>query len=865
MSTFAPEEFLSSEIDRVRSKLLGTSCLGVETREDEKASPDLTERVRNCHSPCQQTNDMIDGTALVSLEAKEQIAKLPDIDPYVTVRQERPDNSDFETALRNKIIVGACPAKHEPEVSQFSPGCGNNDHAVSSSAISSAFLSDKSAQEILRNGNKFTKRSDTEYPLTAVEVSVSCHQQGGPFNSGQAKGTKAMTEIAKKAQQGSNFGQVKQFRRNYCFSSRPAQNLGKAPISVITLKTANNGLCTCGELLTNKALDLCEERLNTPYSKPEAKDVHASTDLRVKAMSNADLQTRSEAETVSSEVSQRYNGSEASTVERKRPAVRRRLSETIQNLQEKIQKELANNESMSRKENDIRAKTAEPQRMSSKLRSRFVRERSRKRSKSRVGYKVSQSARKYPQSNTKERPYRQWMGVGSCVAYDRRYIVSSNSSQDTKCLAKRELSKRKGKGEGPDCLSDRKEENGQKEEEPNGSGKDSDKNTATSPQLPKDSVDVLKGLLSESRTASRCANKEGLEAKLLTKPNKTEKHDLNAVPRAWLTSTNPYTSETKSIEETCYTSPLKSSSVVREGSRSFRRVSSYTERRVRSPTPHSYLSCGNEKTERSLFHESKASIQRSVRETLSDKKQALSVSRKEQTSHGLEQHLSRLFGERSPSKSELDGIMRTSKGFTAAPRQQRKHNRTARYHKENGDALLRCPIGKSITSSTQNLSYGGDSATSEDTAHHHGSMDTLWSNVSSTTWESSTRTESSSSWYSKDIKHDKASPENWQSQSSPDLQLTGTGSEVASKSVLDGREKNTAVHTRKYVDVQAVIDFKGTLPGQLSFRKGQIIRQMVSSSECSNVDMSYGYYRTGALKRKKKGLFPSACVARLSQ
>ncbi|KAH9492243.1 hypothetical protein Btru_026058 [Bulinus truncatus] len=63
----------------------------------------------------------------------------------------------------------------------------------------------------------------------------------------------------------------------------------------------------------------------------------------------------------------------------------------------------------------------------------------------------------------------------------------------------------------------------------------------------------------------------------------------------------------------------------------------------------------------------------------------------------------------------------------------------------------------------------------------------------------------------------------------------------------------------EYKMVQAIVDFRGTLPGQLSFRKGQIIRQRCETENQAS-DLCYGSYSVGRLKKKRKGLFPAYCV-----
>ncbi|BFY99834.1 hypothetical protein BsWGS_02874 [Bradybaena similaris] len=64
---------------------------------------------------------------------------------------------------------------------------------------------------------------------------------------------------------------------------------------------------------------------------------------------------------------------------------------------------------------------------------------------------------------------------------------------------------------------------------------------------------------------------------------------------------------------------------------------------------------------------------------------------------------------------------------------------------------------------------------------------------------------------------------------------------------------------RKYTEVKATQDYNGALPGQLSFRKGQIIKQRSFVARPSD-GMCYGYYVKGLLRKKKKGLFPMNCV-----
>ncbi|XP_005109311.1 uncharacterized protein LOC101849499 [Aplysia californica] len=64
----------------------------------------------------------------------------------------------------------------------------------------------------------------------------------------------------------------------------------------------------------------------------------------------------------------------------------------------------------------------------------------------------------------------------------------------------------------------------------------------------------------------------------------------------------------------------------------------------------------------------------------------------------------------------------------------------------------------------------------------------------------------------------------------------------------------------KYMAVTAVEDYTGTLPGQLSFRAGQIIKLRRSDEEPQD-GLCYGYYRTGRLRKKRKGLFPLSCIS----
>ncbi|XP_059160711.1 uncharacterized protein LOC131944197 [Physella acuta] len=87
---------------------------------------------------------------------------------------------------------------------------------------------------------------------------------------------------------------------------------------------------------------------------------------------------------------------------------------------------------------------------------------------------------------------------------------------------------------------------------------------------------------------------------------------------------------------------------------------------------------------------------------------------------------------------------------------------------------------------------------------------------------------------------------------------TGLGrSSKLSKLLQKMNRSKKLQHSGRYKRVQAIVDFMGTLPGQLSFEKGQIIQQRLADSMSG---MSYGYYRIGRLKKKRKGLFPSSCV-----
>jgi len=70
---------------------------------------------------------------------------------------------------------------------------------------------------------------------------------------------------------------------------------------------------------------------------------------------------------------------------------------------------------------------------------------------------------------------------------------------------------------------------------------------------------------------------------------------------------------------------------------------------------------------------------------------------------------------------------------------------------------------------------------------------------------------------------------------------------------------DTEHRASKYVSVKATSDFNGNLPGQLSFGAGQVIK--MRQLETDNMDgLCYGYYRTGRLRKKKRGLFPISKV-----
>lgn len=800
MSIVGSEESLRDEIEKVRSKLSGTSSIDIETRECSKMSLNDTEEI------------MLAGPG----EMKQTIDH-PTLDSNVLEpfhKEERLYNGSEKTATGNDT-GGICQKIQKSETSQNSAPCEIGRQLESPSVISSAFYVENNIQGFPPKPKSYSsKQKIPDYPLTAVEVSVSGHQQGdqsGTADLGDYRNR--MVDVSNEMPRDEDSGCNRLCRRADSNSTKPTYNLSKAPISLITLKTANNGLCTCGEMLFNKA-----DRLKASLTlKTEGKETTESAHLGVTVHPKSHLQTLLVAEAESRELTLKDKSSETKVLAlgEKRPAVGRRLSKTIQHLQEKLQKEIQDNGSKAWKEDDRPGKTTESKRIF-KTNNRFVRERSRRRSKSRVGYKVLQSARKYPHAITKERPYRQWMGVGNCVSNDMRFIVSSNSSPDSKCLLQCENSSRKGDGE--------------------------------------NTMNLYNDLPCKNKVDTKDSSDQ-LES------SKNEERGLDVVPKPWTIVGATGSCLSDSLRNNC------PNSIAREGARGARRSSLRPDRRVRPPTPHSDFTRENENAEKTPLNTVKpqrTSRKGSISGVLGIDTRAPSVSKNRLTPNEFGRYSPRLLSnETSPSKFEFDYIVRSSKLFTAAARQQRKHSRTAYLRSKNTDAPKN-HAGKSVTSNISQISSrGGNLATSEETPYH-GSMETLWSDVSTTTGESSTRTESSSSWYCKDISgnHDNTSREQRHCLSSPEERLTLTGYDFT-KRVFEARGKDRGVYNRKYVDVQAVVDFKGSLPGQLSFHKGQIIRQLVSSSKGSAEDMSYGYYRTGALKRKKKGLFPSACVTPL--
>ncbi|CAL1538200.1 unnamed protein product [Lymnaea stagnalis] len=93
----------------------------------------------------------------------------------------------------------------------------------------------------------------------------------------------------------------------------------------------------------------------------------------------------------------------------------------------------------------------------------------------------------------------------------------------------------------------------------------------------------------------------------------------------------------------------------------------------------------------------------------------------------------------------------------------------------------------------------------------------------------------------------------------PRAHVTRANDPKSPKVTVDPANIGSSKHHKnsKYKYVQAIADFQGVLPGQLSFNKGQIIRQRCVHDVCG---MRYGSYRVGRLKMKRKGLYPASCV-----
>ncbi|RUS88564.1 hypothetical protein EGW08_003664 [Elysia chlorotica] len=813
--TFPSSDSLKSEINRVRSKLLGSSCLRSESRESGTGSPELNK----AESACESRDQIHTGTERklpLDLDENEWVRETSKVESFGSSKPKEPCDSENKSANQapNSICLEENIMNHESKYPENHTCESIDSHFGKSSTTILETQLKKQSEEDSPHANRATNWSHAEPSLTSVEVSVSGHQQRSQFFSLPAHSKERIFETHQKES-----GEARPLCRNKDYLIRSTYNLSKSPISVIALKTASNGLCKCGEMLLDKAVP--EEKL-AAILKLEEKD----TPLLTPFEQNTSLKTETEKNSL--DVPPKCNGLDATLREQERPAARRRLSKTIQQLQEKIQKEIESNENISLNEKETQKRNPEPKRIPTKLTSRFVRERSRRRSKSRIGFKVLQSSHKHPQVQIKERPYRQWMGVGNCVTYDSRYIVSSNCSQDNSLAHGRALTLAREEGER--ALEE-------PEEGKEHLTKPADVTTINSNQT-STNADMSKDFHSQSNGSPDCnSDKYSPTYECI---GDTKKPVLGKVYKV------------THGENTLNTSPElgngeDNGSLIPptyERSRCIRRSSFHTDRRIRPPTPHSDF-CDSATNSKIPFSQPRcraASRKRVFGGSMGFKSQTLSAS----SVKNIQRKSNDISGESSPTKSDFRDNMRTPKLFIAASKQQRKLTTNASPRKKSVNTLQNQTI----------------SASSKD-AGHRDSVETLCSDVSTTTRESSARTESSSSWYSKDTSssHNDLAPAHWDGQLSPEARLAR---DVAGGVSRRRPGADRASNNRRYVDVQALVDFKGTLPGQLNFCKGQIIKQMLSSSFDSTEGMSYGYYRAGPFKRKKKGLFPSSCVTHVS-
>ena len=788
MSANGAGESMKSEIDRVRDKLLKTSCIETETKEYKKETLGVKkEKMSDNDQHGRENAEIIKCPIGGDLKGKKRELEADKIVSPEFSEMGKQNGVESKAAMDNPFTANARQghaqesAHDNAKLPHDNTVGGSRDRLISSSAAFSVCHP--------------AKGNNTESPQMVVDVSVNDLQQHNEFVSLPAQIIKETP--GKNIQQRSDSLLASSNRRTERCPSRFSQKLSKSPISVITLSSAGK----CEEMCPNHG---------TPFSKPGEKASQVATS-----------KFHSESEPKISEDSQNYERSDAITDERQRPTVRRRLSKTIQHLQEKIQKEIENNENKIWKQSDTNVKNFEPQRLSAKVSSRFARERSRKRSKSRVGYKVLQSTRKYPLVHTKERPYRQWMGVGNCVAHDTRFIVaSSNCSQDNICLTKQGISPRRNNVEGPNGLSEivlHKSKEcvwaNMNEEEKN---KDHYKlMDATKEEINKGAID----LIPNSNNVSECDRKEELnvdehttqgELEQIQKPNEDNLHNSRCVSTV-PTSTTPWASELNNDKKLGNGRTVKTSSPTRERSRCMRRSALHTDKRIRPPTPHSGFSSGNVKNSKLPFNKSKprtSSKKRIASGTLGSPGHVLSVSRNFQVPGASERKPPGFSRGGLPSKPEFNDIMRSSKRFTAAPKQQRKPNRAAHpcnVCKENAIGLPSKNIDKNATLDTASSSPCDANSLRSGETGHHGSLETLWSDVSTTTWESSVKTESSSSWYHRDVSgnHDESPQKQKYCHLSPRTRLPGPEVDASEKAFEAGGTDRT-IHTRKYVDVQVI-------------------------------------------------------------
>ncbi|GFO18911.1 hypothetical protein PoB_004541600 [Plakobranchus ocellatus] len=863
MSLTESEKLPVNEIASVHARLMGSSSLFTKTNKCEKG-------VKNSNGNSKKRGDVSDDE---KNNVKYKSSGKKELDMQ-TIQTEKSCSSQKSSETKQECDE-ASPTKqitldmhHNEENANIKDEILDinsqpfNDHSISTSAT---FPESKTRQ----------KHSTT----TAVEVVVTglqhCYQDA-PRTAQSNK-----PSLDKTCQQSSDHG---------CGGHplRTAQNLSKSPISLITLNTDYKRLTALEGNATDIGIQKDTLNLLTDESKGEFPLVSNTKTVATK--------DRSESGECISDIK---------CCQSDHPTVRRRLSKTIQHLQEKLQQEMENDENKCAKQNGDDGKPHESKKFPGAANVRCRRECSRKRSKSRIAFKVLQGARKYPPVHAKERPYRQWMGVGNCVTHDSRYIVSSTGivlKQTKKLETSAAMGSAENSSESPasssqvNCVSILTNSGNERNIDWIQQQKDKEEETLASQQISQVD-DTLsnhghfirnQGSFSsiEANQTNRSNSVHGIEQ--LKNEEKQEISSTKNVPSEELPHEPHLSSMTAHLKTEKFSTPpandekpagndifSKSTSPTRERSRCTKRA---PIRRL--PTPHSDYNCAALKnsnpshgmsktcpnTSKGLFlrksngspnHTTSSRKGQSVKNYINHT--CSSSNSKEQSSfaRGMQKG-------RSPSKPKLSvyGPIRSTKMFTAAAKQQKKPLVQDHEFGKRGCTVKNDEIHCASFNTKQISPCEVDSMTSGDNIHH-GSFETLWSDVSATTWESSIKTGSSSSWYRTDISgnHCDASLKDHIKSTS---KTRGTGAESCERTDIYSLS-NVNNQLRKYIDVKAIENFRGALPGQLSFCKGQMIKQFVSASPASADGMSYGYYRVGAFRRKKKGLFPSSCVISISK